>query len=406
MNVEIRPCRDREELDQYGKLLTYVFAGDPEESDREVAATQPDWTTCAWVDGKLATTLGTLPFTVRLNGAPVPMGGVTAVGTLPQYRRRGLLRKVMGRAFETMRERGQAYAILWASMGAIYQRFGYGLAASQAGYSFDPRYAAFASPRPVPGSVELLTKDDSFPIAKALYVEYATPRNLMIHRSTHLWEHNTLWPRKKGAAVHIAVYRDAGGNPRGYMVYSAGEENIPPPGPNQVMEVKDFLTLDMDAYRGLWEYILRHDLVAKVNLRNAVPEDDPAPDLLLEPRMLNRTTSDAVWMRIVDVERAVPQRPYGGPGELTFAITNDDMCPWNNATYLLETDGPTATLRRTNRTPALTMPVNSLASLLSGHRSATHLARADLLAAADQAALVTADRLFRTEYAPFCPNVF
>lgn len=407
MNVEIRPCRDREELEAYGRLLTYVFAGDQETSDQEAEATQPEWTTCAWVDGKLATTLGTIPFTVRLNGAPVSMGGVTAVGTYPQYRRQGLLRKVTQQAFETMRGRNQAYAILWASMGAIYQRFGYGLAASQVRYDFDPRYAAFAFPQPAPGSVELLSKDDGLPIAKQLYIEYATPRNLMIHRGSYMWEHSTLTPMHKGMPAHgIAVYRDPRGNPRGYMVYSVGEENIPSPGPNQLMRVKDFLALDMDAYRGLWEYIRRHDLVGKVAMHNAVPEDDPAPDLLLEPRMLNRTTMDAIWMRVVDVERAVPARPYGARGELTFAITGDDMCPWNNATYLLETDGPTSTVSRTNRTPAVTMPINSLASLLSGHRSATRLHRAGLLETFDLSALATADALFKTEYAPFCPNEF
>lgn len=407
MNVEIRPCRNPEEMEAYSRLLTYVFAGDQETSDQEVGATLPEWTTCAWVDGKLATTLGTLPFTVRLNGAPTSMGGVTAVGTYPQYRRQGFLRKVMAQAFETMCERNQAYAILWASMGAIYQRFGYGLAASQVRYSFDPRYAAFAFPQQVSGSVELFSKEDGFPTAKQLYIEYATPRNLLIHRSSYMWEHSTLTPQHKGMPAHrIAVYRDPDGNPRGYMVYSVGEENIPSPGPNQLMRVKDFLALDMDAYRGLWEYIRRHDLVGKVQIWNAVSEDDPAPDLLLEPRTLNRTTHDAIWMRVVDVERAVPARPYGDRGELTFAITGDDMCPWNNATYLFETDGATSTIRRTDRTPALTMPINSLASLLSGHRSATRLARAGLLESPDTAALRTADRLFRTEYAPFCPNDF
>jgi len=406
MNVEIRSCRDRDELAEYSRLLTYVFAGDQEASDREVSITEPDWTTCAWVDGRLATTLGTFPFTVQLNGAPVSMGGVTAVGTLPQYRRRGLLRRVMLQAFETMRERGQACAILWASMGAIYQRFGYGLAASQARYDFDPRYAAFAFPHPVPGQVELLTKEDGFPLAKELYTDYAAPRNLLIHRDLHLWKTNTLWPAKKGTPVHIALYRDPAGTPRGYMVYTVNEEAIPPPGPNQVMRINDFVTLDMDAYRGLWDYIRSHDLVAKVEMHNAIPEDDPAPDLLLEPRMLNRTTSDAIWMRIVDIERAVTVRPLGAPGALTFAITNDDMCPWNNGTYTLETDGPTSALRRTGDAPSLTMPESSLASLLSGHRSATHLHRAGLLEAADPTTLRLADTLFRTEHRPFCPNIF
>ena len=60
-------------------------------------------------------------------------------------------------------------------------------------------------------------------------------------------------------------------------------------------------------------------------MRGCVGEDDPAPDLLLEPRMLNRRTGDAIWIRVVDVEKALPQRPYGDRGEIVFAVEGDDV---------------------------------------------------------------------------------
>ena len=292
-------------------------------------------------------------------------------------------------------------------MGAIYQRFGYGKAAAQAIYDFDPRYAGFESPTPLAGSTSLLSKEDGFPIIKRLWVEYATPRNLGIHRSTPLWEANTLRPAKKDAPVYIAVYRNADGEPRGYLIYDTrNDESLPQPGPSQLLAVRDFVALDIAAYRALWEYVRGHDLVARVTMKNALPEDDPAPELLIEPRMLKKVTSDAIWMRIVDVEQALAQRPYGDRGELTFALPPDEMCPWNGGSYLLETDGKTTEVRRTDRAPQLTMRVNSLATLLAGHRSATHLSRAGLIEAADQSSLATADRLFRTEFAPHCPNDF
>ena len=406
MTVEIRPCTS-DELKDYGRIVSYVFAeNNPAGMENELATTQPDWTTCAFVDGQMAGTLGAFPFTVRLNGAPVAMGGVTAVGTLPQYRRKGLLRQVMQQALGTMRERGQSYAILWASMAAIYQRFGYGMASSEVRYSFDPRYAGFQSPQDVTGSIEMLTKDDAFPILKQIYVQAATPRNLYIHRSTPLWEVSTL-KAKKDEKLHIAVYRNADGEPRGHLVYmTADQHDAHNHGPAQVMTVKDFITLDMDAYRGLWEFIRRHDLVGRVEIHGGVGEDDPAPELLLEPRMLRRSTYDGIWMRVVDVEKAVPQRPYGERGELTFAIDGDDMCPWNNGTYLMETDGTTTDIRRTDRTAEMTMRPNELATLLSGHRPATQLARAGRIQANSSETLVRADRIFKTEYAPHCPNGF
>ncbi|MBI5947127.1 MAG: GNAT family N-acetyltransferase [Chloroflexi bacterium] len=409
MTIEIRPCADRDELKRYGEIVRYVFASnDQEVVDDELASTQPEWTTCAFVDGQMATTLGAFPFTVRLNGAPVPMAGVTAVGTLPHYRRQGLLRKVMDSAFDRMQERGQPLAILWASMGAIYQRFGYGLATQQAWYTFDPRFARFETETESRGSITLENRDDAFPTLKRNYIEYATPRNLMIHRSVPLWEQAVFRPAQKGHPVYIAIYRNEHGESRGHVVYRTAERHGDSfdPGPNQVLDVADFIALDIEAYRALWNYVKGHDLAGTVRMWNALPEDDPAPDLLLEPRMLRRQTTDGIWMRVVNVEGAMPARPYGARGELTFAIAGDTMCEWNNGTYLLETDGPTASVTRTSREPDLVMPVNSLATLLSGLRTATHLARAGRIEVRDARALPVADALFRTEYAPHCPDGF
>lgn len=405
MSIEVRPCRDQDEMKQYGEIVSYVFAS-TEGMDEELSSTAPDWTHCAWVDGRMAATMGVFPFTVRLNGNGVKMGGVTAVGTLPEFRRQGLLRRIMTQGFETMRERGQSIAILWASMAAIYQRFGYGLASTQLSYSFDPRFSGFESGPEPTGNVALMSKDDAWPIVKQLYIEYATPRNLLIHRGAVLWDVDVFRPRKKGEPVYIGVYRNGDGQARGHVVYQTHEHDFNNYGPNQVLEVKDFVALDMDAYRGLWAYLRRHDLVRTISMRGVLPEDDPAPDLLLEPRMLDRRTQDQIWARVVDVAAALPQRPYGDRGELTFRIAHDAMCPWNEGTWLLETDGPTSEVRRIDRSPDLELSLNTLASLLVGHRSATHFARAGRLEGSSPRALRIADALFRTEYAPFCANGF
>jgi predicted acetyltransferase len=404
MTTEIRPVRDSEELAQYMRNMHYVFASLP---GPEEDATTPamEWTTAAIVDGKVATTLATLPFTVRLNGNPVKMGGVTQVGTLPAHRRTGLLRKVMTEALRTMKEREQPLAILWASMGAIYQRFGYGLATSSVRYAFDPRFAKFETHVETPGTVQLLYKDEAFPIIKQHYIEWAADKNLVIHRSTVLWQASTLSPIEKDRPVFCAIYRNAAGEVRGHAVYSTKEGKFSDPGPGQELQVNDFIWRDMDAYRALWEYLCSHDLVRRIEM-NGVQEDDPAPELLLEPRMLQRRTSDGIWMRVVDAEKALAARPYGTRGELTIEVVGDDVCPWNTGTYLLETDGPSANVRRIDRIPDITVSPNVLASLLAGYRNATYFERADLLTPRDANALKTADALFRTEWAPYCPNGF
>ena len=403
MAIEIRPCRTPEEVKQYDAMGAYVFAS-PQVGEPTVA-TQQDWTLCAFDDGKVVSTMGAFPFTVRLNGNPVHMAGVTMVGTYPGYRRRGLLRKIMTQGFQDMRERGQPLAILWASMGAIYQRFGYGIASDSVRYGFDPRVASFREPWAGEGRVSIETPEDAYPVIKQLYIEYATPRNLHIHRSSALWQADTLKPDPKENPVYVGLYRNGDGAPRGYIVFQTKHwPEAHRPGPDQLFEVKDFVALDRDAYGALWDFLSKHDLVGRVTISGSLGADDLAPELLLEPRNLDKRLTDGIWMRVVDAQKALEARPYGDRGELTIHL-DDAMCPWNSGTYLIETDGPSVDARLTERAAEITVTPNALATLLAGCRTATHLARAGQVEA-DEAVLKRADRLFRTEYLPNCPNGF
>ncbi|NIQ93771.1 MAG: GNAT family N-acetyltransferase, partial [Desulfuromonadales bacterium] len=66
-------------------------------------ANRPEWTLCAFDDGKMVASFCTIPFTMRAVGRSIPMGGISAVGTVPEYRRRGLLRRLMTRGLAEMR---------------------------------------------------------------------------------------------------------------------------------------------------------------------------------------------------------------------------------------------------------------------------------------------------------------
>jgi predicted acetyltransferase len=400
--IEIRAARP-DELTDFRRVSSYVFAANDDPDSPSEDFTQPEFTTCAFVNGRLAATLGAYPFTMRWNGAPVRTAGVTTVGTYPEYRRRGLLRRMMLHALGAQRDGGEYVAILWASMGAIYQRFGYGLASTNVRYELDPREAALLSPAEPTGEVRLTPKDEAMPDLERIHAEYVAPRNLMLHRVAPMWRHRM---RKQDEQLaHVAVYRDGDGRPTGYLLFRTKEVHRPfEPGPDQEMDVRDLVATDVDAYRALWEFVRRHDLVARVTMWPA--EDDPAPSLLLEPRALRRRTTDGIWMRLVDVERALPLRPYGEPGALTLRV-RDDVCDWNEATFRLETDGPDAQVARTtHHEPDLTLPARALAMLASGHFSATHLARWGQLEARDAAALRLADRMFATEHRPYCPDGF
>ncbi|WP_216093981.1 GNAT family N-acetyltransferase, partial [Jiangella alba] len=62
-------------------------------------------------------------------GGVIPAAHVTGVGVASTHRRRGVLTTLMNAMLTEAHDRGtEPLAVLWASEGAIYGRYGYGLA--------------------------------------------------------------------------------------------------------------------------------------------------------------------------------------------------------------------------------------------------------------------------------------
>lgn len=405
--IEIRAATEAE-LPAFDAVPHYVFASSPEEARAYATMPSPLPAECrlgVFVDGKVTTTYAWVPWQVRLNGRPTSIPGVTMVGTYPQFRRRGYLRRLMARAMEVHRERGEPIVMLWASMGAIYQRFGYGRGSEYISYNVDPRFVALREEFTWDGEVRLIDQSsaDDRAVVERIHEEWATPRNLVPMRDAARWEH--LWWEAQRKGHHVAVAEDAAGRARGFIEYTAKEHHqTGEPGPDQQMEVGGVFAIDLDARRALWQYVRAHDLVLRAKFAMVEP-DDPIQDLLLEPRELRRATGDAMWVRVVDVPRALEARPYSDAGALTLRV-HDDLAPWNDSVWRFETDGGQSRVTPAEGASAdLDLSINALASLLTGFRSATRIERAGMLSG-DTAAVQRADAIFATAYAPHTPEGF
>ena len=416
-DFEFRPVAE-DELKEFRRVGQYVFAesqepeqerrpGDnepvddsPEDMD---SALKPEWTLAALHKGKIVASSGGFPFRMRMNGRAVDADGVTAVGTYPGYRRRGLVRRLMTDLLHRAHDNGQPASILWASMGAIYQRFGYGRGSTQARYRFDPRQFAFEFGERAEGYTRLMDADAARPIARDVYRRFIDERNLLLHRSDVMW--NLALPSKK--PPWCAVHFNSDDEPVGYVTYRTSGDLMSVFGPSQELSVQDFVWLDMTGYRGLWDYIVGHDLVGRVLWWRA-PEDDPGPEILLEPRLLERTTYDGIWLRVVDVGAMLEQRGYDVSGNATIEIVSDPECPWNEGVWRVETDGSeTQASKAANGTRAdIRTDPRGLGSLLSGHSSASQLTRFGRMEVADTKRLAELDALFATRHRPSCMNDF
>ena len=411
MALEIRPCRE-DELPAMHRIAAIVFGNYQGRDTPNPGGMAPEWTLCAFEDGELATSYAAFPFQMRLNGAKAPAAGVTFVGTLPWYRRRGHLRQIIEKDLRRRyEERREPIAILLASIAGIYQRYGYAVVSERYRYSIDPRWIAFAPSLPRATGTWREVSSDDLPLLERIYRQFSSPRNGLLHRAPVMWERmvmaagGSLSPAPEFGPAVLCVYEERG-EPQAYVAWSAREFQQAPDGagPGQRVLVRDRAWLTPSAYRACWEFFANFDLARRIVIEQA-PVDDPAFDVLLNPRELNAWKGDWLLGRVIDVERALPLRPYGATGRVVFEV-QDELCPWNAGRWALDAGPEGAAVSRASDLPQLSMHISALAQLLFGHLSPTRAVRAGRAEAAPDAPLELWDAMWRTDYAPFCPDQF
>ena len=403
MTIEIRPLESDEML-ELGRMSAYVYAGAfGDDADGLVARSHlPQWTLCALEDGELLSSFVDLPLTIRANGRALPMAGVTVVGTFPEHRRRGLSRRLHTQAFANMHEAGRGVAGLWASQAAIYQRYGYAQATTLRSYEIDSVDIAFFDGDDGLGDVRRYAAETGFAAAKKIYIEFIAERTGYLHRSTAMWRNNALDIDAAPGPIHIAISHDDQGQPNGYLIYTLRANTVDHPARRQDIEIRDLAWLSQDAYRSLWSFIKRHDLVGRVRWATA-PSDDPAPALFVEPRLLNPKDREGEWLRIVDVSAALAGRGYDTAGEVTIGLGEDSLAPWNQGTFKLHASPEGAEVTQVRTAPQVSMSIKTLALAFSGRYSIRQLLGWGLVEG-DSKALNQLDALFATRFAPHCPD--
>jgi predicted acetyltransferase len=128
--MELRPAT-REEYEEFSVAAMTAFHRVLTDEDRERYARidEPDRSLAWFDDGRIVATTAAFSRTISVPGATIGCAAVTAVAVVPTHRRRGLLTEMMRRLLADVRARGEPVAALWASEGAIYGRFGFGVAA-------------------------------------------------------------------------------------------------------------------------------------------------------------------------------------------------------------------------------------------------------------------------------------
>ena len=339
-----------------------------------------------------------LSLEMNIPGGRLPTAAVTSVGVSATHRRRGILRNMMTQQLKDVYERGEPLAALWSSESIIYGRFGYGIGSFHEHWTINKQHTAFTEskkPKPNLEYVNLEKVQKEFP---DIYRRALVNRPGAIQPPTFHWDRliaeQQRLQREGSEAMFFVTYKEAG-QIDGYVSYQIKGETV---------VVSDLITVTDKAHAELWKYCSEIDLMSTTEADHR-PVDAPIMWMLSDPRRLQRTTADALWVRLVNICNALSERHYMELGRLVLEV-KDSFCPWNDARYELE-GGPEGSIcRLSSKSPDVVLSASDLASVYLGTVNFTTLSRAGRIEEQTNKALLRADVMFATELKPWCPYEF
>jgi predicted acetyltransferase len=343
-------------------------------------------------------------------GALRPMAGVTWVSVLPSYRRRGLTRAHMHKQLQDLYEAGdEAVAALWASEPGIYGRFGYGLASSSIGVEVPRPTRLVGTPADPSLRLRLMPAPDSADTVAPLYDELVaapTVRPGMLTRESKLWWQRVLADRERdhsSTSVLTCAVVERGSIVRGYAVYRM-RSRWDTFRANGTVEVREIHAAEPAALAMLYEFLLDVDLTAETALWN-LPLDDPLLYWMADRRAADPRLRDTLYVRLLDVGRALGERCYAADVDLVFDV-QDSVCPWNVGRWRLQGGRDGAACARTQRGADLTLDVRELGAAYLGAPAFGPALLAGYAEELTPDAAARAAVAFGHELAPFCPYIF
>jgi predicted acetyltransferase len=341
-------------------------------------------------------------------GGPLPTACVTWVAVSPTHRRRGILTRMMRTQLHDLHQAGrEPVAALFASEAAIYGRFGYGLASLTAQVQVDTRAVTLRPDLPrSPGWVRAGVPGDVRGELEAVYERVRVERVGHLDRRGNWWSRRLCFPehsRNGGAELRAAVHHGHDG-PDAYALY-APRQGWSDNGPDGRLKIRELSATTPGAHAAIWDFLLGMDLVRSLEWSIA-PSDNPLWHQAADADGIRTTVGHGLWIRLVDVDRALAARRYAVPVDVVLEVA-DEFCPWNAGRWRLTAgvDG-TAECRPTGDSPDLQLSTTELGAAYLGGTTLAALAAAGRVTELRPGALAATSTAFAEQRAPHCPELF
>lgn len=363
--------------------------------------------TLGFFDGpSMVSTAGIFSYEMTVPGGEVlPCGGVTRVTVLSTHRRQGLLRAMMRRQLDDMHARGEPLAALYASEAPIYGRFGYGLASYQADLEINRARATFNRPLSAAGNVALVDVPTAVRGFAQVWDDARRHQPGMLALDERWWRYQLadLETARRGSSPHYRAIYETDAGAQGFALYRI-KMDWDAAGPKGTLSIELLMASTADAYAAVWRHVLDVDLIAMVTAGRRSMEE-PLRFLLVDSRQPRTTLEDGLWLRLVDVQRALAARRYAVDDRIVLRV-RDEFCSWNEGTYEVDGGPKAADCERCDTNPDLEINVADLAAVYLGGNRFRVWHEAGRVTEFRPGAIARADAMFATDRAPWCPSFF
>ena len=324
-------------------------------------------------------TYASLDKTLNAGRELVPLRMITDVTTSASHRRRGLLRRMIEDDLSDAVAQGVPIAALTASEATIYGRWGFGPATFRRGIEVDTSpgfgFRSFVDP----GRVELIEPLDAWPHVKGVFdVFHARQRGSVAWPAqyqdilTGAYDFNAGGANRK---LRAAVHLDNGGHVDGFVLFKHGEKDT--------VKVAEMVALSPAAQLGLWSFLGDMDRVKTVTFNLAHPDDPLVWALTDLNRVRTTEVEEFLWLRILDVPRALAARPWAADGTVILEV--DDPQGHAAGRFEVRASDGVAAVSRTEQEPDVRVTAETLGSLYLSDVAVQQLRRAGRIDGTDDA---------------------
>jgi predicted acetyltransferase len=295
---------------------------------------------------------------VRFNGHTAHMGGVGAVGTLPEARKGGYIRRIFERILPVMLEEGKVFSYLYPFSYQFYRKFGYELCYTPNRITVP---MTFFGEYPFPDGMDQYFPGTDISELMSVYNEFIKDKNLPLVRDEAFFRRRA--DKDPYSTRHYAyLHRDKSGKADAYLLFQSvgGIED-------RELKVRELIWNSPQALHAMFGFIAQ--LGAEfTTLTWDAPSSVNLPSLFSAGFDYKVETPPHGMNRILNLKRAFEMMPAPKtPGRVTIGVT-DDALPVNSGTYTVEWDG-TVTLKPSSGACDMETDIQTLTQLVTGFLS-------------------------------------